>query len=238
MKILAIGAHPDDVEVSCGATLALFKKKGHQVYILTLTKGEASGDPKIREKECVEAGNIIGVDELFFGNLRDTQIHDGIETITEIEKILKIVKPDLIFCHSARDSHQDHRNVSYACISAARMISSILLYESPAATKEFSPQIFVNVLKTFHTKLEAIRAFPSQTTKSFFPVHTDNPHAFIRRIVPAVEGLARFRGFQVGVDFAEAFEVSKFILEIPHSTHARALYSLRCEAAHRKEHTN
>jgi LmbE family N-acetylglucosaminyl deacetylase len=215
MKVLAVGAHPDDVEIGCGGALVLFKRKGHEVYILILTKGEASGDPKVREEECRKAASIIGADELIFGNLRDTKITDGIETIMAIENVINKIKPEIIFAHSWKDGHQDHRNTGMAALSAARNSKKVLLYESPAALREFCPQVFVDISTTFDVKLKALECFGSQATKVYF--RGNNMRGHIRSfpyVSNAVEGLARFRGFQAGVTFAEAFEVGKFLLEI------------------------
>lgn len=215
MRIMAVGAHPDDVELGCGATLALFKKLGHRVYILVLTHGEASGDPKIREKECRMAARSIGAKKLFFGGLQDRKITDGFETIMAIENIIDVVKPDVVFGHSSKDGHQDHRNAGLATLSAARNTKKVLLYESPAALKEFCPQVFVDVTSTFDVKLEALKAFGSRVSKVYFKgnVIRDEGRKF-PYVSNAVEGLARFRGFQAGVSLAEAFEVGKFLLEI------------------------
>jgi LmbE family N-acetylglucosaminyl deacetylase len=215
MKVLAVGAHPDDVEIGCGGTLVLFKRMGHEVYILILTRGEASGDPKVREGECRKAASIIGADELIFGNLWDTKITDGIETIMAIENVIKRIKPDIIFAHSWKDGHQDHRNTGMAALSAARNSKKVLLYESPAALREFCPQVFVDVSTTFDVKLRALECFGSQAAKVYF--RGNNMLGNVRSfpyVSNAVEGLARFRGFQAGVTFAEAFEVGKFLLEI------------------------
>jgi len=215
MRILAVGAHPDDVELGCGATLALFKKKGHETYILVLTRGEASGDPKNREKECRMSARALGVDKLFFGSLQDTKITDGVETIMEIDNFIDQVKPDIVFAHSSRDSHQDHRNAGLAAMSAARNTKKVLLFESPAALKEFCPQVFVDVSSTFDIKMEALKAFGSQVSKVYFKGNSsrDEGRKF-PYVSNAVEGLARFRGFQAGVPLAEAFEVGKLLLEI------------------------
>ncbi|MEM3702968.1 MAG: PIG-L deacetylase family protein [Candidatus Bathyarchaeia archaeon] len=215
MKILAVGAHPDDIEIGCGGTLVLFKMKGHEVYMLVLTKGEASGDPNVRELECFKAASIIDADELIFGNLQDTKITDGIETIMAIENVINRIKPDVIFAHSWKDGHQDHRNTGLAALSAARNSKKVLLYESPAALREFCPQVFVDISMTFNVKLKALECFGSQAMKVYFkgnnaPTHTRS----FPNVSNAVEGLARFRGFQAGVTFAEAFEVGKFLLEI------------------------
>jgi LmbE family N-acetylglucosaminyl deacetylase len=215
MKALAVGAHPDDVELGCGATLALLKKKGHKIYVLVLTRGEASGDPKIREKECRLSAKTIGVDKNFFGNLRDTKITDGVETIMEVENVIDLVKPDIVFAHSSNDGHQDHRNAGLASLSAARYVKKVLLYESPAAFTHFHPQVFVDVTSTFDIKLEALKAFGSQAEKVYFRGDQRlRKRPRIPYVSNAVEGLARFRGFQAGVALAEAFEVGKFLLEI------------------------
>ncbi len=215
MKILAVGAHPDDIELGCGATLALFKKRGHEVYLLVLTKGEASGDPLLRKKECELSARILGADKLFFGNLKDTRITDGVETVMEIERYIKELMPDVIFAHSPKDGHQDHRNVGMAALSAGRNSKKVLLYESPAALREFLPQVFVDVTSTFETKLEALKSYGTQVSKVFFKGENGSHLALRIPIVSnASEGLSRFRGFQAGVTLAEAFEVGKFVLEI------------------------
>jgi LmbE family N-acetylglucosaminyl deacetylase len=222
MKILAVGAHPDDVELGCGATLALFKKLGHTVCILVLTKGEASGDPSVRELECRTSVRTLGADKLLFGGLEDTKITDRVETVMAIEEAIKKISPDIVFGHSSKDGHQDHRNSSLATLSAARNSKKVLLYESPAALRDFCPQVFVDVSSTFHLKLEALKAFGSQASKVYFKGNV-GAHARSRAgesrkfpfVSNAVEGLARYRGFQAGIVLAEAFEVGKFILDIP-----------------------
>ena len=215
MRILAVGAHPDDIELGCGATLALYKRKGHKVYLLVLTKGEASGDPTVRQKECEQSARAIGVDKLFFGNLQDTKITDGVETIMEIERFVNQISPDIIFAHSFKDGHQDHRNVGMASLSAARNSKKVLLYESPAALRDFCPQLFVDVTLTFDVKLKALEAFGSQVSKVYFRGNGFNHEGRkFPYVSNAAEGLARFRGFQAGVSLAEAFEVGKFVLEI------------------------
>ena len=219
MKILAIGAHPDDVELGCGGALALFKKKGHDVSVLVLTRGEASGDPIVREKECKLAASIIGVDRLYFGNIADTRINDGIETIRTIENTIDTVAPDFIFTHSPKDSHQDHRNTYLSSMSAARHTSRILLYESPAALQEFSPQAFIDISQTIDPKLKAVEAFNSQATKPYMNGKTRSTDPCrncenYSQISNAIAGLARYRGFQAGVDLAEAFEVARYVLDL------------------------
>ena len=135
--VLAVGAHPGDMELGCGATLALFKRNGHKFFALVLTKGEASGNPTAREKECRLSAKRLGLEKLFFGGLRDTKISEGIETIMAIEKVVSLLKPDFVFSHSFKDGHQDHGNTGLASLSVARNSKKVLLYESPAARRDF-----------------------------------------------------------------------------------------------------
>jgi hypothetical protein len=91
----------------------------------------------------------------------------------------------------------------------------VLLYESPAAAKDFLPQVFVNVDSTFPVKLNALQSFGSQASKIYFKgnSHHDESRKF-PYVSNAIEGLARYRGFQAGVTLAEAFEAGRFLLEI------------------------
>lgn len=203
--VLAVGAHPDDIELGCAGTLALHKLNGDKVYLLVLTKGEASGDLEVRESECRRAADILGVDDLFFGGLEDTKVHDGRESIDIIEKIIDKVKPDIVYAPTPKDTHQDHRNTGYATMSACRRCKMILLYEGASTQSNFFPQVFVDVTKAFELKKRATRVFGSQI----------NDHlGGYSSAVKGVEGLAKYRGYQAGVDVAEAFEVGRFIFEV------------------------
>jgi LmbE family N-acetylglucosaminyl deacetylase len=203
--VLAIGAHPDDIELGCAGALALHKAKGDKVYLLILTLGEASGDPKAREKECRESAKILGGMSVFLGELKDTMVQDGRETIDVIENVLRQVRPDLVYAPSCKDSHQDHRKTAYAAMSACRRVRAILLYEGASTQRDFYPQVFVDIEQSFETKLKAIRVFKSQIK---------GQNGGYAKAVKAIEGLAKYRGYQAGVEVAEAFEVGKFIFEV------------------------
>ena len=204
VNVLAVGAHPDDIELGCSGTLLRHKKEGGKVYLLILTKGEASGNKEVREKECIKSANLMGADEIIFGNIEDTKINDDINTIMIIERVINQVDPDLIYTHSYKDSHQDHRNTGYATLSAGRRCNKILLYESPTTFRDFSPQLFVDITEYVEKKMKILRTFSSQSKKGWW--------AMGNKAVTAVEGLAAYRGFQAGVKVAEAFEVGRFVL--------------------------
>jgi LmbE family N-acetylglucosaminyl deacetylase len=203
-SILAVGAHPDDVELGCAGTLAMHKLKGDKVFVLVLTRGEQSGSAEVREAECRKSAEILGVDGLFFGGLADTGVHDGRETIDVIEKVVDEVKPDVIYAPTLKDTHQDHRNAGYATLSACRRCKIILMYEGASTQRDFTPQVFVDVTKTFDLKMKMTRVFGSQV----------NNRGVYAVAMKAIEGLAKFRGYQAGVDMAEAFEVGKYLFDV------------------------
>lgn len=201
VKVLAIGAHPDDIELGCFGSLALFKLNGNQVYLLVLTQGDAAGDPEKRLWECREAAEVIDADGLYFGELRDTMITDGVKTVEAIERVLDEVRPDIVFTHTYKDRHQDHRNTGYASLSACRRVKNILLYEGPATALDFTPQLFIDIEKTIRIKEKLPTLFNSQASKHYF---SDD----------VIVGLAKHRGYQCGLRYAESFEVRQFILDL------------------------
>ncbi len=163
-KILAIGAHPDDVEIGCGGTLLNHKVYGDDVSVLTLSNGEQGGNPSIRAYEARHASHLLGAD-LTLCDLIDTGISAGKETISVIEKVLELMKPDLIYTHSKNDAHQDHRNVYKATMVAARSVSSIECYQSPSSTIEFKPSRFVDITKQIKSKIDLIKCYETQINK-------------------------------------------------------------------------
>jgi LmbE family N-acetylglucosaminyl deacetylase len=201
VNVLAVGAHPDDIEAGCAGTLALHKAKGDKVYFLVLTRGEVSGDPQVKEIACKKSAELLGAADLFFGGLKDTMIPDGIETIRVIERIVDRVNPDIVYAHTFKDIHQDHRRSAYATLSAARNCKRILMYETPNTLKDFSPQVFTDIGMTFESKKEVLHLFANESRRFWLAAK-------------AIEGLAVFRGFQAGVRVAEAFEVGRFVLEV------------------------
>jgi LmbE family N-acetylglucosaminyl deacetylase len=199
MRILAIGAHPDDLELGAAGTLAKSVKENHDVRFLVLTFGEEGGGRKeTRRKEAIESATLLGVQHVFFGGIPDRKVSEGTETIDIIEKIVNEFKPDRVFTHSSGDRHQDHRNASKATFSAARKVPDLLCYESPLTGPypSFNPQAFCDITSVFELKKEVIGCYKSQHQKAHLK-------AF------ALEGLARFRGLQTGVMYAEAFEIGR-----------------------------
>ena len=161
--VLAIGAHPDDVEIGAGGTLLAHRTAGDTVAILTLSRGARGGDQAMRAREAQEAADVIGA-RLFLDDLEDTRIQEGDPTIGVIDAIITDLQPTVVYTHSVHDIHQDHRNVHRAVMVAARRVGRVYCFQSPSATIDFRPTYFVAINEHLGRKLKAIETFGSQYT--------------------------------------------------------------------------
>ena len=194
MKILAIGPHPDDIEIGCGGYLLIAKKKKCDINLLVMTGGQAGGDPETRAKEQVRAAKTLGA-KLRWGGLIDTKVELNGELIQILEREINEIKPDLIFAPYHKDTHQDHRNISTAVITAARYKKKVLFYEVPSSLN-FEPTVFVNISSVINGKYGLLKAHVSQIKKTRIPGLT---------IIKNAEASAIFRGVQNRVKYAEGF---------------------------------
>jgi LmbE family N-acetylglucosaminyl deacetylase len=160
-RVLAIGAHPDDVEIGCGGALSKHHADYDVLHILTLSRGAAGGDVNIRAVEAQNAAARLNA-RLEMANLRDMYITDGAETISIIEAAIRDLHPTHIYTHSPEDTHQDHRAVHAATLVAARGVPNVYCYQSPSSTPEFKPQRFVDITHYIGKKIELIGAYKSQ----------------------------------------------------------------------------
>jgi|GEM_PF-118380 len=163
-RVLAIGAHPDDVEIGCGGALARHRAKGDMLNILTLSRGAAGGDINVRMAEAYRAAELLGA-KLQLANLRDTHISEGTKTIEIIEATVREVRPTHVYTHCSEDTHQDHRAVHAASLVATRSVPNVYCYQSPSSTVEFSPQRFVDITHFIEQKIKAIDAYHSQVER-------------------------------------------------------------------------
>lgn len=163
-RIMAIGAHPDDVEIGCGGILIGHRNSGDDIAILTLTGGHCGGDINTRIREATQAADILGA-TLIMENLEDTKISEGAETIQVISDAIREFQPDVVYTHSRHDAHQDHRNCHHATLVSARSVPILHSYQSPSATIQFMPSRFVNISKTLAEKQELISCYRTQTEK-------------------------------------------------------------------------
>ena len=204
MNILAIGAHPDDIEFGCGGTLMKYSEKGHKVYMLVMSKGDKGGNPELRQKEQEDSAQILRVEKLCFGDYVDTEIVQSQKLITEIEGFLKDIKPGFIFVHYFDDTHQDHRNLADSTISATRYIHNVLFYEGPT-TQNFTPNVYVNITSALDKKIECLEAHVSQVSKTNIEDLS---------IIEAAKSTAHFRGIQGRINYAEAFNSLRLFINI------------------------
>ncbi|OGL62473.1 MAG: hypothetical protein A3J27_11280 [Candidatus Tectomicrobia bacterium RIFCSPLOWO2_12_FULL_69_37] len=203
MNILAIGSHPDDIEFGCGGTLARYAEAGHRVTMLVVTGGEQGGASTLRQEEAQAAADTLGAAELIFGGFEDTRVPLTREFISYLEGILGKARPHMIFVHHGEDTHQDHRTVHTAVLSAGRYVPNLLFYEGPT-TIEFQPMIFVDIRATLDKKLRALEAHASQVQKTNIPS---------TNIFEMARATAVFRGTQGRVAAAEAFRSARLFLE-------------------------
>jgi LmbE family N-acetylglucosaminyl deacetylase len=203
-NILAIGAHPDDIEFGCGGTLIKYTEKDHRCFLLVVTEGGSGGSNTTRVAEQIDAGEIIGAEEIYWGDYPDTRLLVHEELIGKIENVIKKIKPDTIFCHFPDDTHQDHRHLAQAVMSATRYVRNVIFYEVPT-TQNFNPQIFVDIADTLDRKIEALKAHRSQMMKTKIEDLS---------IVEVARSSANFRGIQGRVKYAEAFHSLRLFINI------------------------
>lgn len=161
--VLAIGAHPDDVEIGVGGLLAAHRAAGDKVVILTLSRGARGGEVASREHESLAAAEIIGA-RLFLEDLEDTRISAVDPTVGIIERVVAEVSPTVVYTHSVHDRHQDHRAVHQAATVATRRVPTFACFQSPSATVDFRPNRFVPIDGFEDTKLALLQAFSSQAS--------------------------------------------------------------------------
>ena len=204
VNILAIGAHPDDIEFGCGGALIKYGQKGHRIFLLVMTGGGMGGSSSARTKEQKVSGSILGAEKLYWGGYQDTHLMVDSELIGKIEAVIAEVKPDFIFCNFPDDTHQDHRHLAQAIMSATRYIRNVLFYEGPT-TQNFNPQVFVEISDTLDKKIAALQAHHSQVMKTNIEDLS---------IVEVARSSANFRGIQGRVKYAEAFHSLRLFINI------------------------
>ncbi len=204
MNILAIGAHPDDIEIGCGGTLIKYAKAGHNVFMLILTDGCFGGDPVIRRCEQEKAAKFIGAKKIFWGGFRDTELVENRELILKIDEVISKVKPDIALINYVKDVHQDHRAAAHAGISATRYVKEVLFFEVPT-TVHFEPNIFVGIKDILPKKLQLLKMHCSQVNRT----KVENLN-----ILESAQSCAIFRGFQGRVKYAEGFCALRVLREI------------------------
>lgn len=205
MNVLAIGAHPDDIEYGCGGMLAKYADKGYAVFMFVATDGGLGGDPRRRRREQERSAAVIGVREIFWGGYLDTEIPLNRDLIIKLESIIRKVEPRMIFVHYPEDTHQDHRYLAQAALSATRYVPNFLFYEGPT-TQHFTPNCYTELSNgVLSRKLKCLKAHRSQVRKTNIEDLT---------ILELAKSSANFRGIQARVKYAEAFQSVRLLLNL------------------------
>lgn len=208
MKVLAIGAHPDDIELGCAGALVRHVAVGDEVTMLVMTPGEMGPQgltSRVREQEAAAA--VIGA-RLLWGPFGDGSIPRGRESVAVVDEAVAAIGADVIYAHAPDDTHQDHVATSIAALAAGRRLERVLFYQSPSTTS-FNPTVFVDVERTLATKLASLRAHWSQVMQC--------PMVDLEQ----VEVGARYWGGRAKISYAEAFETPRFVWDIGHAAVAR-----------------
>ena len=218
-RVLAVGAHPDDVELGCGGTLALYRRMGAEVVIASVSCGDKGSRElsreetiRVRREESERAAGVIGATYICLG-LMDSEIFEDLENRARMIELIRKVKPHIIITHSPSDYHADHRTTSIMVSHASYIATSFKFKtESPPLPwvppvyymdnylgVDFLPEEYVDITDVVETKKEMVLQHKSQF-----------PHLKERSGEDILEDmliLARLRGRQSGVKFAEGFRL-------------------------------
>lgn len=227
LDILAIGAHPDDVELSCSATLAKEISRGKQVGILDLTRGELGtrGSAEIRDKEAKEAARILGVKVRENLEFSDGFFVNNVAHQLEIIKVIRKYRPEIVLCNAIDDRHIDHGKgaqlVADSCfLSGLRKIETIYQGNDQAEWrpkhvfhyiqwKNLEPDVVVDVTGFMDKKMDSVKAYASQ----FYDEKSKEPETPISssNFLDSINYRARDLGRLIGVEHAEGFNVSRHV---------------------------
>lgn len=199
--VLALGAHPDDLELGCGATLAKLVARGVEVVAVVLTDGGNGGSAAHDRRDETRAGLAkLGVVNLIQHSFPDTRLHECLnDLIATLEDHVEEVAPDRVYTMFDRDRHQDHRAVYEASAVACRRVPQIFGYETPSSYPNFIPTVFEPVDDFIELKVEALKVHMSQGSRLYMQEEK-------------IRSAAHFRGVQVDLGQTEGFIPYKLIL--------------------------
>jgi len=227
IDVLAFGAHPDDVELGCGATLAKLISNGKSVGIIDLTKGElgTNGTVEIRMKEASNAASILGVKFRKNLNLKDAFFENNHINQIKVIELLRLHQPDVVICNAVDDRHIDHPRAA-KLVSDSCFLSGLKKIETSVEPKTFQsvwrpklvyhyiqwidikPDVIVDVSGFLDKKMEAVKAFSSQFyspdgSRELTPISSQN---FLDNIRYRALNFGRL----IGVEEAEGFTCERY----------------------------
>lgn len=201
--VLAIGAHPDDLELACGGTLAKLAQVGYEVHAMVMSHGQVGGNAELRPSEARAGGELLGLAQVQVLDFPDTELGlHNVGMVKAIEARMDELEPTVVLTHAEHDHHQDHHAVHFATLRAARRHPSILCFESPSTTRGFDPSLYVDIADFLDVKIRAVELHGDQSEKLYMGADR-------------IRGIATFRGAQAKRTFAEGFEVVRMLDTIP-----------------------
>jgi LmbE family N-acetylglucosaminyl deacetylase len=200
MRILG---NPDDLEFGCGGSFCKFAAAGFELHLLVMTCGEAGGDGTCRRTEQELVAKKLKA-KIYWGGVHDTEIINDRALIAVVESRMREIEPDVVLSHYWDDSHQDHRNLSQAVITAARYVGDILFYEVPSS-RNFNPTVFVNIGPVLKRKYDLLKTHKSQIHKTRVPYLS---------ILESAKSTAIYRGNQARAKYAEGFVPFRVLLPV------------------------
>lgn len=228
LDILAIGSHPDDVELSCSGTLISEIKRGKKAGVIDLTQGElgSRGTIETRYHEATEAAKIMGLSVRENLKMRDGFFRNDEEHQLQLIKVLRKYRPEIVIANILEDRHPDHGRGGWlaydACFfSGLRQVKTI---GDDGAEQEkwrpkmllhyiqdrfYEPDIIVDITDAWEQRMEAVRAYRTQ----FLPDGSTDPQTYISSpdFMESLSAIARLLGKRIGVKYAEGFVSKKSI---------------------------
>jgi LmbE family N-acetylglucosaminyl deacetylase len=212
-KILAVGAHLDDIEISCGGFLAKAVEKGDSVKCLVMSRSgykNVFGKEIRSDEQAVGEGekafDILGIKNHEILDFPSKEIEYHYQIIEEIEKRVLEFDPDIILTHHVFDTHQSHVGVGKSTITASRRKNNIYMFEpvfpSGRSYVPFKAQAYVDITETMWKKVQALKEHRTEIEK------------FGESWVEGIISRHQYRGFEMGVQYAECFEVLRTDLNI------------------------
>ncbi|OWY23675.1 PIG-L family deacetylase [Sphingobacteriales bacterium UPWRP_1] len=220
MNVLVVSAHPDDEVIGCGGTLLKHNANGDKIAWIIVTNiseefGFSAERVLSRQTEIETVKNVIGIDELYQLNYPTMQLDNRAlnKMVPQIAQAFHKFNPETIYILNRSDAHSDHRitfDAVMACTKSFRhpYIKRVLMYECVSETefapalseKAFLPNYFVDISEYFKKKIDLLSIYQSEMGEHPFPRSYRN-----------IEALAIFRGAVAGVEYAEAFQLLKYI---------------------------
>ncbi len=228
VDILAFGAHPDDIELSCGATLAKSIKEGKSVALIDLTQGELGtrGTAETRKNEAAHAARILGIQQRENLKMPDGFFENSLENKMQIIQCIRKYQPALVLCNALSDRHPDHGRASQL-VSEACFLSGLLKIETQDEKGEIQkewrpkqvwhyiqwdeviPEFVIDVTGFEEIKMDAVMAYQTQfydpnSQEKETPISSQN---FLNSIRYRMQNFGRL----AGVEFAEGFITEKLL---------------------------